>query len=103
MDWANNLYTILQIIIAIAGVWYIATQAATRVNAEFEEKIITTVEKATAQIQIDANGGQSLNDVAKGLKAFRTYQEGFNRELRQDLSTLKEAVVTLENESEPLG
>ncbi len=92
MDWLNNARSVIELVIALAAVWGIAWRVFRKANAEFEEKIIQTVQEATAQIQVDANGGQSLADVAKGLKSFRAEQTAANERIAGEIASLREVV-----------
>lgn len=50
----NESRGVFEFVLALAAVWAIAWEVFRKANAEFEEKIIQTVQEATAQIQVDA-------------------------------------------------
>lgn len=106
ISWVSDLEVILTgvataILVAASIAWYRTYRKGTE-QVQYEA-ITKVIEDYTKQIQPGANGGLSLTDLHIKFDAMFERQSKIIDDvytLRQDVSTLKEAVVIIENDLE---
>jgi hypothetical protein len=97
----------LEMFIAVAGVVGIVTTYVVKytrkrraTEAQRRSDLIDLIREVTKPIQPGTNGGLSMTDLHGKFDEAEKLQSAFRNEVRNDISLLKSAVVTLENEKD---